>query len=80
MTRPGGPRLRIVTLSDTQVVRREDAARRLHEIADGLASGNGIVVERDSMRFDVAVPDEVSMKSEDEIKSDENELEMELTW
>ena len=32
------------------------------------------------MRFDVAVPDEVSMKSEDEIESGENELEIELTW
>ena len=72
--------MRIVKLSDTQVVRREEAARRLHEIADELASGNGIVVERDSMRFDVAVPEEVSMKIEVEIESDQNELEIELTW
>lgn len=72
--------MRIVKLSDTQVLRREEAARRLHEIADELASGNGIVVERDSMRFDVAVPDEVTMKVEVEIESDENEIEIELSW
>jgi amphi-Trp domain-containing protein len=72
--------MRIVELSEKQVLRREEAARRLHEIADELASGNGIVVERGDKRFDVAVPDEVTMKVEVEIESDERELEIELTW
>lgn len=70
----------IAKLTDTQTLRREEAARRLHEIADELASGNGFVIERDGIRFDVAVPDEVRMKVEVEIESDEREIEIELTW
>ena len=70
----------IAKLTDTQVVRREEAARRLHEIADELGSGNGFRIERDGLRFDVAVPDEVRLKIEVEIESDEREIEIELTW
>jgi amphi-Trp domain-containing protein len=70
----------IAKLTDSQVVRREEAARRLHEIADELASGNGFRIERDGLQFDVAVPDEVRLKIEVEIESDEREIEIELTW
>jgi len=70
----------IAKLTDTSTIRREEAARRLHAIADELASGNGFVLERDGIRFDVAVPDELRMKVEVEIESDEREIEIELTW
>jgi amphi-Trp domain-containing protein len=70
----------IATISDKQRVSREEAARRLHQIADELASGNGFRVERGGLTVDVAVPDEVTMKVEVEIESDERELEIELTW
>ncbi len=70
--------MRIAKLTDKQIVRREEAAQRLHEIADELASGNDMVVERDGLRFTVAVPDEVTMKVEVEIESDEREIEIEI--
>ena len=70
----------IAKLTDKQTLRREEAAKRLHAIADELASGNGILIERDGLKFTVAVPDEIEMKVEVEIESDEREIEIELTW
>ena len=70
----------IAKISDKQVVSREEAARRLHAIADELAAGNGFRVERGGLTVDVSVPDEVTMKVEVEIESDERELEIELSW
>jgi amphi-Trp domain-containing protein len=58
----------------------EEAAKRLHAIADELASGNGLIIERDGLTVTVAVPDEIEMKVEVEIESDEREIEIELTW
>ncbi len=70
----------IAKLEDKQTLRREEAAARLHEIADELASGNDVVMERGGMRFVVKVPDEIRMKVEVEIEDDEREVEIELTW
>ena len=70
----------IAKLEEKQVVAREEAAKRLHAIADELASGNGMMIERDGLTFTVAVPAEVTMKVEVEIESDEREIEIELSW
>jgi amphi-Trp domain-containing protein len=59
---------------------REEAAARLHKLADMLARHNDIEFERGGMRFNVHVPDEVNLKIELEIGDDERELEIELTW
>lgn len=59
---------------------REEAAARLRDLADMLARHNDIEFERGGMRFTVSVPDEVDLKLELEIGSDERELEIELTW
>jgi amphi-Trp domain-containing protein len=59
---------------------REQAAGRLRAIADELASGNGIVLEREGLRFVAKVPDEVALKVEFEVDDDETEFEIELTW
>ena len=67
-------------LTDKQRLSREAAASRLHAIADELASGNDIRVERDGLRFTVNVPDEVTMKIEVEIETDEREIEIEISW
>jgi amphi-Trp domain-containing protein len=45
-----------------------------------LARHNDIEFQRGGMRFTVHVPDELQLKIELEIKSDERELEIELTW
>jgi amphi-Trp domain-containing protein len=66
-------------IAETKRVRREDAAARLHALADALASNNSIQFEREGARITVSVPDDVEMKIEVEL-GEENELEIELTW
>jgi amphi-Trp domain-containing protein len=70
----------LVELKEKQTVRREEAAARLRAIADELASGNDIVLERDHLRFVARVPDEVNLKIEFEIEDDGAEFEVELSW
>jgi amphi-Trp domain-containing protein len=70
----------LVELKEKTVLSREEAASRLHAIADELASGNGIVMERERLRFVARVPDEVHLKIEFEVEDDGSEFEIELTW
>lgn len=66
-------------LDQTQRLRREEAAKKLHALADALARHNSIEFERDGRRITVDVPDEVTFNVELEI-GDDNELEIELSW
>jgi amphi-Trp domain-containing protein len=66
-------------IDEVRRMRREEAAARLHALADALARNNTIEFERDGRRITVRVPDEVDLKIELEL-GDENELEIELTW
>ena len=52
----------------------------LHALADMLARQNEVEFERDGVRFNVHVADEVDFKVELEVETDERELEIELTW
>lgn len=70
----------LVELEEKTMLSREAAAARLHAIADELASGNDVVIERDDLRFVAHVPDQVQLKVEFEIEDDGTELEIELTW
>ena len=70
----------LVELKEKTTMSREDAAGRLRAIADELASGNDIVIERDRLRFVARVPDEVHLKIEFEIEDSGSEFEIELTW
>jgi amphi-Trp domain-containing protein len=63
-----------------ETLKREEVAERLRKLADMLARHNEIEFERGGMRFTVDVPDEVQLKLEIDIESDERELEIELTW
>jgi amphi-Trp domain-containing protein len=67
-------------LKEKTTMSREEAAARLHSIAEELSSGNDIVMERAPMRFVAKVPDEVALKLEFEVEDDEAEFEIELTW
>ncbi|WP_413466572.1 amphi-Trp domain-containing protein [Microcella sp.] len=49
-------------------------------MADELASGNGILMERDGLRVTVTLPEEVTMEVEVEIEHDEREFEVTLSW
>ena len=70
----------ILEIETKETVQREEAAKRLHAIADMLAKQNDVEFERDRIRFNVHVPDEVQLKIELEIETDERELEIELKW
>jgi amphi-Trp domain-containing protein len=72
--------VKLMELKDKTTLSREEAAARLHAIADELASGNDVVIEREDMRFVAHVPDRVNLKVEFEIEDDCTELEIELTW
>jgi amphi-Trp domain-containing protein len=67
-------------IAETQHIRREEAAARLHALADALERHNSVDFEREGRRFTVQVPDEIDLKIEVEIGADGNELEIELTW
>lgn len=71
----------LVELKQKETLRREEAAARLRGIADELASGNDVRLEREGIRFMARVPDEVNLKIEFEIEDDGGaEFEIELTW
>jgi amphi-Trp domain-containing protein len=67
-------------LKNKTALSREQAAARLRAIADELASGNDVVIEREDLRLVAHVPDRVNLKVEFEIEDDGTELEIELTW
>ena len=67
-------------IDQTQHLRREEAAARLHALADALARNNSVEFERAGRSITVHVPDEVGLKIEVELGDDGNELEIELTW
>jgi amphi-Trp domain-containing protein len=72
--------MNLLEITEKQRLSREDAAARLHALADALAQNNEVEFDRGGLRFKVHVPDEVDFKIEIEIDSDEGELEVELKW
>ncbi len=70
----------LMEIKEKQRMSREDAAGRLHALADALARNNEVEFERGGLTFKVHVPDQVNFKLEIEIGDDERELEVELTW
>ena len=72
--------MELMELKEKITLSREEAAARLHAIADELAANNDVVIERDDLRFVAHVPDQVHLKVEFEVEDDGTELEIELTW
>jgi amphi-Trp domain-containing protein len=70
----------IFEVEQKELLGREEVAARLRAIADMLARHNDIEFERGGMRFRVKVPDQVNLKLELDVESDECEFEIELTW
>jgi amphi-Trp domain-containing protein len=73
-------KVELVELKEKTTLSREEAAARLHAIADELGANNDVVIEREHIRFVAHVPDQVNLKVEFEIEDDGTELEIELTW
>ena len=70
----------LMEITEKERLSREQAAARLHALADALARHNEVEFERGGLCFKVHVPDEVDFKLEIEIGEDERELEVEITW
>lgn len=69
----------LIEVESEAVVRREEAAARLRQIADQLSRHNEVAFSRDGLRFSAAVPDEVTLNVEIEI-GDHSEIEIEISW
>ena len=72
--------MELMEVTEKERLSREDAAARLHALADALAKHNDIEFDRGGMHFKVRVPDQVNLKLELEVEDDGCELEIELTW
>jgi amphi-Trp domain-containing protein len=70
----------LVEIKQVDRLGREEAAKRLRDLADQLSRHNDLEFERDGVTFKVHVPDELQLKVELEIEDDGSELEIELTW
>lgn len=69
----------LLEVTDKQVLRREDAAARLRELADQLARHNQVEFVRGGVRYTAKVPDEVELTVEIEL-GESNEIEVEISW
>ncbi len=67
-------------IEQKETVSRKEAATRLRRVATMLAKGNDVKFEQGGMTMTVHVPDEVQLKVEVEVATDERELEIELKW
>ena len=70
----------LVEIENKKRMKREQAAARLHELADHLARHNDLEFQRGGATFKVRVPDEIDVKVEFETGGDGSELEIELSW
>lgn len=70
----------ILEIEQKETLSREEAAAKMRAIADMLARNNEVEFERAGTRIVVKVPDEVHLKIELEVETDERELEIELKW
>ncbi len=71
----------VFEVEQKETLNRKEVAARLRELADVLAGDEEeIEFERGGMSFKVHVPEEVQLKVEFEVESDERELEIELKW
>jgi len=68
-------------IDDTERMSREEAAAKLHALADALAKNNSVEFQREGRTITVRVPAHVNLKVEVEVGDEgESELEIELTW
>jgi amphi-Trp domain-containing protein len=70
----------IIEVEQKETVSRQEIATRLRRLATRLAKSNDIKFEQGGVAMTVHVPDEVQLKVEVEVGTDERELEIELKW
>jgi amphi-Trp domain-containing protein len=70
----------LLEISEKRRMSREEAASLLHELADSLARHNELEFIREGIKFRIDVADRVDVEVELEIESDQNSLEIEISW
>lgn len=70
----------LIEIEDKQKLQREAVAAWLRRIADNLSRHNDIEFKREGLRYNVKVPDEVTLETELEIGDDGTKLEIEISW
>ena len=69
-----------VKVQQKQVLSRQEAARFIAALAEGLAEGGKVTVHLGSSTLELSVADRVGYELEVEVDGDQIELELELTW
>ena len=72
--------MELMEITEKARMGREEAAARLHALADALERHNDVEFDVAVLHFKVHVADEVDFKLEIEIEDDKKELEIELKW
>ena len=75
----GGMSEELIEVTTESVMRREEAAAKLRDLADQISRHNQVEFVREGMRYSARIPDEVTLKVEIEL-GDESEIEIELSW
>jgi len=70
----------LLEIEEKRVMRREEAAKLLHRIADSLARQNDLEFTREGIRITVDVPDQVEVELELEVGDDGTSFEIEINW
>ena len=70
----------LLEIEEKHEMRREEAAKLLHRIADGLERQNDLQFVREGLKFTIDVPDQVEVELDLEIGEDGNSFEIEINW
>ena len=70
----------LLEIEEKREMRREEAAKLLHSIADSLARQNDLAFTREGIRVTVDVPDQVEVELELEVGDDGTSFEIEINW
>jgi len=70
----------LLEVKEKRQMRREEAAKLLHQIADAMAKQNSLHFSREGLKFVVDVADQVDVEIELEVEDDGSSLEIEIKW
>ena len=70
----------LLEIEEKKEMRREEAAKLLHRIADSLERQNDVQFVREGLKFTVDVPDRVEVELELEVGDDGTSFEIEINW
>ena len=70
----------LLEIEEKHEMRREEAAKLMHRIADALQRQNDLEFVREGLKFTIDVPDQVEVELELEVGDDGTSFEIEIKW